>query len=437
MNFVRISVLFVLLFVYGNLFATHNRGGRIEVRHISGYRYEITIFTYTKATSVAADRPTLDSVYMGDGSPAISITRDSALLIATDVKVNVYSTEYIYPGNGTYKIHFADPNRNVNVVNIPNSVTFPFYIETTFTIDQTGCPDFSPHLYSFPLFVAPYGKDLYLSRTASDLNWDSLSFELDECYSAENTPIPGYFIPPGVTVNAKTGEFFWPGSTMTMPGEYNFAIRTKEWRNGIMIGYVHEDFQIILENTNDSVFHFNTAILPVDFSSHILPGNQLSLHVEYFDSISTPHIDFYSDLPFVTLTNNIIGNIYSWDVVYTPSLSHVRPEPYRLQFRGKSDLAYMVYVDGSSMYLCRNVGIDEIGSDIIDVFPVPASDIVHIRLLVNKQIKFTVIDQCGKVVLSDFADGDRNLDISFLNSGIYFIMIYGDDGVYCRRIVKI
>ncbi|HNQ00640.1 MAG TPA: hypothetical protein PKK99_16375, partial [Bacteroidia bacterium] len=69
----RIFSLFVLVFIFSNLtFATHNRAGEMYLTFIGPYPslyYKGTIITYTKTSSSAADRPTLDSVYWGDGSP--------------------------------------------------------------------------------------------------------------------------------------------------------------------------------------------------------------------------------------------------------------------------------------------------------------------------------------------------------------------------------
>ena len=62
------KLLFIIFFVFSiiQLFATHNRAGQIVYRHISGYTYEVTIWTYTYSLS-QADRDSLE-IHWGDGT---------------------------------------------------------------------------------------------------------------------------------------------------------------------------------------------------------------------------------------------------------------------------------------------------------------------------------------------------------------------------------
>ena len=61
MNF-RQGILFSLLLLVNNIFATHNRGGEITYVHISGLTYEFTITTCTDVgSSTQTDR---DELYL-------------------------------------------------------------------------------------------------------------------------------------------------------------------------------------------------------------------------------------------------------------------------------------------------------------------------------------------------------------------------------------
>ena len=52
--------------------------------------YKGTIITYTKTSSSAADRPTLDSVYWGDGSPRAVFVRIQKIDLGNDISKNIY-----------------------------------------------------------------------------------------------------------------------------------------------------------------------------------------------------------------------------------------------------------------------------------------------------------------------------------------------------------
>ena len=52
-------ILFLIAFFSVKSMATHNRSGEITYTHIAGFTYEFTITTYTKSSSIDADRPIL------------------------------------------------------------------------------------------------------------------------------------------------------------------------------------------------------------------------------------------------------------------------------------------------------------------------------------------------------------------------------------------
>ena len=61
------SSLVILVLLPASVFATHNRAGEIIYRLVAPFTYEIEIITYSKASSVAADRDSLE-IFWGDGA---------------------------------------------------------------------------------------------------------------------------------------------------------------------------------------------------------------------------------------------------------------------------------------------------------------------------------------------------------------------------------
>ena len=134
--------LFFSILIFGlNAYATHNRAGEITYSVVDCVLkiYKITITTYTKASSTAADRPVLDSVHLDDHT-TVSIPRFDFELLPNDVKKNRYIINHRYNGAGRYRIHFTDPNRVKDIVNMLGSVDVPFYLETILIINPFfGC----------------------------------------------------------------------------------------------------------------------------------------------------------------------------------------------------------------------------------------------------------------------------------------------------------
>lgn len=231
------------------MWATHQRSGEITYEHLSGLSYRFTIITYTYTPS-PADRPEIE-VLWGDGSTS-TIPRQAKNNMGNDISQNIYIGDHTYAGNGVYTISFEDPNRNAGIVNIPNSVNIPFYIETTLIINPFLGSNNSPQLLNAPIDNGCTNIPYYHNPGAYDPDGDSLSFSLITCRGYEGEEIPGYVLPSAsnfIQIDALTGDLTWDSPTMA--GEYNIAILIQEWRRGVLIGSVIRDMQISISACNN------------------------------------------------------------------------------------------------------------------------------------------------------------------------------------------
>ena len=256
-NYLKILLVLMLgATAFSSLHATHNRAGEIRVEQIGDLTVRATVVTYTKASSVAADR---DSVRIdwGDGNhiwaPRVN-NGGLGEIVGDDMKMNIYIAEHTYPGRTTYTISMGDPNRIANIqnINFPNSDLIFFYIETQFTFLN---PQFQGYnntvvLLNPPIDFACVGRRFVHNPNAWDPDGDSLSFELIEPLGEDGEPVPNYELPdrivPGpdnrLTLDSRTGELVWDSPKVR--GEFNVAIRINEYRNGNLIGSTVRDMQI-------------------------------------------------------------------------------------------------------------------------------------------------------------------------------------------------
>jgi gliding motility-associated-like protein len=237
--------------------ATHNRAGEITYRQTGPLTIEITIITYTKASSTAADRDSLE-VFWGDGSKEF-VKRDESKtrFEANDIKINQYIASHTYPGVATYTVSFLDPNRVGGILNVnyPNSIDIPFFLSTTFTLLDQQFQGFnnSAILLQPPIDIGCVNKLFIHNPNAFDVDGDSLAYELAAPLQAVNTPVPLYRYPDQIgvssgntfTINPVTGEVRW--NAPKLQGEYNIAIRVKEYRNGKLINIILRDMQILIK----------------------------------------------------------------------------------------------------------------------------------------------------------------------------------------------
>jgi hypothetical protein len=452
------ALLVLSLFICSFSFATHNKGGEITYRHISGFTYEITITTYTHTAGISlqADRPVLDSVFFGDGVFS-SFPRVSFVDLAGDpndpnnIRVNTYINTHTYAGEGHHTIRFTDPNRNEGILNIPNSVNVPFSTQTDITVynpfihcvNNSVIPSITPIFLSTPM--APYIHNV----SAFDPDRDSLSFELIPCNSGLNIPVPGYSYPTGITINSSSGEIKW--SQNALQGIYNIAVKITEWRQQIKVGYVVRDFEIIVSAANASYHFGNTNSIPVDlngnYSMHIQPGDSINLSFYFEDSVP-PHVSlrvlqeiFFSNAPVITV--DTVSTLHRAMVTFhwTPDSSQSRNHPYIFVFRGKTDgsgyaleddLSLMVFIDGTYNDTCPAfpdfyapvIAVADTTVFNIVLFPNPTRDKITMQISSgNSEINFDLYNAFGEKIKS----------FSNISSGFQFSMKDFSKGVYMYK----
>ena len=335
-------IFYVLLFLFlivGTAKATHERAGEIIFSHINDLTYEVKIITYTYAPS-PADRENLEIMW-GDGTSSI-LPRTSLVDLPDDIRRNEYEGQHTYVGQGSFKITLEDPNRNYGIVNIPNSVNIPFFIETLLVINPFLGPNNSPILLNPPLDFGCIDR-LYIHNPAAfDPDGDSLSYRLTVCRGANGLPIPGYTYPQAsnqFTIDEFTGDLIW--DKPKLQGEYNVAFIIEEWRNGQRIGYVTRDLQIKIdacENEPPEIYAPDDTCLTA--------GNVLNLSFGAVDPngdlvvLSGQGSPFLQEeSPAIMIPNPAYGNgdvsaEFQWNTV----CSHVRKNPHKLYLKAKDSL---------------------------------------------------------------------------------------------------
>lgn len=274
----RKSAYYLFLLFFSIVFttkATHNRAGEITYKWLFGNTYEITLVTYTDDGPSIADRCKL-TIHFGDGDSVQAIRINGnpdtggdcpganlGQVLSLGFKKNVYKATHAYPGPGSYKIYMFDRNRNQGVLNVPNSVNQPFYLESWLSIGTFTGYNNSPELSFLPLDKACFGQCFMHNPGASDPDGDSLSYELVTCKGEDpfipqiGVTIPGYLYPdpgPGGTYSiSPKGTLTW--CVPQANGEYNAAFLIKEWRKWAgsykLVGYVMRDMQIIVAPCNN------------------------------------------------------------------------------------------------------------------------------------------------------------------------------------------
>ncbi len=354
----NIYLLFVLLLCFiAPAFATHERAAEITYRRISNTSllYEIKLVTYTYTPS-PADRPQLEILW-GDGT-SDQVQRTLKINLAGNISRNEYVTTHTYPGDGTYKITMEDPNRNNGVLNIPNSVNVPIFVETLLIISPFINPkNNSPQLLNPPLDMGCVNKLFVHNPGAYDPDGDSISYKLVNCRGAQGLDIPGYSFPLASTsfsINAVTGDLIWENPILQ--GEFNVAILIEEWRNGIRIGYITRDMQIIIAACDN-----NPPIIDPLPDTCVEAGDTLVFNVHASDpdgnsvtlsATGSPFNQIISPAIFNTTTGpGQVNSLFYWET----HCAHVRKQPYQATFKAQDNGAPVMLTAYKSRFI-RVVG---------------------------------------------------------------------------------
>ncbi|MBK9076937.1 MAG: hypothetical protein IPL77_18585 [Flavobacteriales bacterium] len=251
---IRCLLLLVALTVCSQVHASHIYGGEIRYQHLSGHTYAIDVILFVRSSSVdPTDQLILD---LGDGSWDTIGWAESDLLPNDtswwDVARVTYPTLHSYLGSGSYTLQVSSQNRNEGILNIPNSVNQEFCLRALLVIDPLLGPNSSVH-FTAPQNDAGFSWSTWLHHPVPDEpDGDSLSFDLVEPRGMGCGNIPGYQEPfevgsvPGSWngVDPVNGTFAWYFPKLS--GEYVFAIRAREWRNGTLIGEVTRDMSLVI-----------------------------------------------------------------------------------------------------------------------------------------------------------------------------------------------
>ena len=281
----RLWIALVLFLLPVIVSATHNRSGEITYEQVGPLTIIATMTTYTKATSTSADRDSLE-IFWGDGTSEFVLRENGAgdIIPGKDIKVNFYRSEHTYPGRATYTISFEDPNRVSGILNVnyPNSVDIPFYLETTFSFlnSQFQGENNSAILLQAPIDFACVGERFIHNPNAFDPDGDSLAYELVAPLQEAGVEVPAYVFPDQIasgvlnqiSLNEETGDFVWESPQSA--GEYNIAIKIKEYREGVLITSIIRDMQIFVD-----LCEYKPPVIEVQQELCVVAGELIELDI--------------------------------------------------------------------------------------------------------------------------------------------------------------
>ena len=448
MKLFLLSSLITFFFLPQFLLATHNRAGEIVYHQTEETTIEASIITYTKLSSIPADRDSLE-ICWGDGTcqwvERVNGPNGEGEPIGTDSKLNIYTAAHTYTEQGQYTVYMTDPNRNSNILNVnpPNSDNVPFHLQALISVldFDAASSNHSPVLLSLPLDIAFTQQAFYHAPNGFDEDGDSLAYQLIAPLQSLDEEVSIYFFPNEIEPSADnivsldelTGMFVWDSPQIA--GVYNIAIKIKEYRDGILIGYTIRDMQIQVDEGGVP------PPIPQFTSGNWLtnPGDLINMDFEIDTEEKTQKVSasggpFEVENPAVFTaptsyqTANINAN-FSWQTTAT----HARLQPYQVIFRQEDNYydtygavtlsSLLIYVTSETSSATTITPITR-----VKIYPNPTQEKLSIQFeeAVSQETTLRINNSIGQTLLNSkmtIGQQQKQLDLSSFSSGTYFLSI--------------
>ena len=446
-------ILFLCLLTSGLLMATHNRAGEITFEQIDQTTIRATITTFTKASSLPADRDSLE-ICWGDGNCSFLVRANgTGEILPQDYKISRYVGQHTYNQMGTYQISMTDPARNSGILNVnsPDSDLVPFHLQSTVSLlamSNIEKGNRSPQILEPPIDVGFVRQTFMHTPNAIDLDGDSVAYRLVSPLMSNGEPVPNYLQVDEIgagedntySFDETTGLFVW--NSPQLVGQYNIAIQINSYRNGELMDMVLRDMQILIQPDGN---------LPPVIEGLIAEDEEITVAVGETVELAftaTDNEDGAVDgSPDITITGEVLElgasvNIYrtfganNGEFSWTVGPDAVRTTPYQIAVKA-------VDRNGLSTFRVIKIKVRDASTNLIAAFdeegyalyPNPASHRAFLEIpdnLINESLEIMVFDQLGRRVQRieiDGANSTMELPLQQLENGTYIIYIQSNQQI--------
>ena len=305
-----LAVSIVCLLSSITLNASHIMGGELTYHWVSGNTYELKLTLYRDCFGIPAPTTADINIYSSCGTNmTVSLLPVSATNITPACDTTVTCTnsslpgveKYVYVGMVTlpgtcsdYTFYWTSCCRNAAITNLNNASGFgaTFYA----TLDNTNTPfNNSPVFANDPVIYLFAGQSYHINNAMYDADGDSLVISMvnpigDNTVGGPINAAPLTYNPPfsytnpvsslaPLTIDATTGEILITPLNVEVDV---WAYIVDEYRNGIKIGSITRDVQLIILPGNDQLPELSGIDNYPVFTTNVCAGDSLSF--DFFTS---------------------------------------------------------------------------------------------------------------------------------------------------------
>ena len=440
-------ILGLLILMFSNTSkATHLMGGQMTSRNIGGLTYEITLTAYRDTTGITM-YPSTDFNFSDSGgtwTQTDHVAMNGPVSIGNGVEEYTYVDTITFPSSGNYSMWYEDCCRNCAILNIANPCSYSFHLYNNLWVDSSNS---SPVFLNGPITIAQNNVVFTYNPLPFDVDGDSISWTIDVPVTSGGAPVAGYSLPSSDTsmpfaMDPSTGVIsFLPNAI----GNYEVSVKVNEFRNGVQIGEIRRDMQIIVVNSLNVpvlVSSSSNSSSPSTNQFNLTPGSQFTLTVAVLDQDYRMIAMRAFGEPFQLANNRALlsttnsPGFLTGTVQWSPDASQVRSAPYIMALRVVEPYAPYTFSNDLTFELRLNhvTGIPVIKNTVIrNVFPNPnnGSFTLEIHSILRNKGDVVIINMLGQQVHSI-----RNI---LLHEGVNAILLNNSslsEGHYVVRLVS-
>lgn len=440
-------------------------GGQITASRIDTFKYAIDLTLYRDTDGIPIATIDVlnyyeDSMGTWNYDTVKNIYADAGAYFINGTEVYHYYDTITFKHYGKFMISWLNCCRNLAILNMTSPASENLYLNTVVTVDSLA-PNSTPIFLNPPVTLAQKNMYWNYNPLPYDADGDSIAWQLATPLSLGTLyPVMGYTNPrsnplQAFTLDTITGQISWMPDTI---GHFVASFLVSEFRNGLKIGEIRRDMQIIVveDSTNNNGLKFATGSWNLNaqgyFEIPVLVNTPNTLTV-----IATDNDNDYCNLSgsgetfilkpntstlSVTPGNGVVNATYSW----TPSMANLRNNNYLTVFRGDELHGMNHYITDLTVgfkVVSELNGTNELNQSIIKIYPNPATDklIVQYSQQYPTKGQLQVLNSLGQVMVqTDLVNsvGMHNtmIQTSAWPQGVYFVQVQQGGQTKTQRFVK-
>jgi len=188
-----------------------------------------------------------------------------------------------------------------------------------------------------------------------------------------------------------------------------------------------DSIQFIDVTADSLVFIVHSSIMggakPTDYVEYVIEEDNIKINIFYSEVF--PHIDCYCPAQTTIKTKKDIYQKAIVSIMFRGAIGGIEENPvysdYRLKNSKEIDLSNITSIDDSPV-LSK-----------FAIFPNPVQNVLYISLRESKAVNLEIYNIQGNLLLRKNITSEKEIDVSFLSSGAYLVLI---DRKYISHIIK-